>query len=208
MSARARAARFLRRRVGTARRTSCLLLAVVLSPPAAGGRTGLDAEEVGGPFPAERRGAAVATVGEDEVRSLMSWATRLSGYAPSATAPEVRLEPSTFFAAHACGGRTGACRVLGWYADRGIVHIHERFAALDSLFARSLLVHELVHYLQHRSGRFADGSCESFVAREREAYAVQQRFFVAYGAVPAIRPHHFGCPAPPVRAALVGGPGK
>jgi hypothetical protein len=54
-------------------------------------------------------------------------------------------------------------------------------------------VHEFVHYLQHQSGQFTAGTCESFVEREREAYAVQQSFFVAHGALPAIKPHHFSC---------------
>lgn len=104
----------------------------------------------------------------------------------------VRYVPSSFFAEHACAGRSD-CRVLGWYDDRHVVYVAEKLRSLDSLFARSLLVHEFVHYLQHVSGRFATHDCERFVEREREAYAVQQSFFVAYGAVPQIRPRHYAC---------------
>ncbi len=75
------------------------------------------------------------------------------------------------------------------------IHVHERLADMRTLFARSLVVHELAHYLQHMSGRFMAGDCDSFVERELEAYAVQQAYFVAYGAMPAIQIHQFDCPA-------------
>jgi hypothetical protein len=132
-----------------------------------------------------------------DVQSLLNWAIHLSNdkggthiYDP----PQVRFEPQAFFVDNACGGRQ-SCNVLGWYADRGVIHIHESLAEMRTLFARSLVVHELVHYFQHASGRFVAGDCNSFVERELEAYAVQQAFFVAYGAMPGIRIHLFDCPA-------------
>lgn len=135
---------------------------------------------------------ATLQVSEVDARALLNWAIYLSRYNSDVDVPQVRLEPTSFFTANACGGRSD-CRVLGWYDDRDVVYVHERLGDMRSLFARSLLVHEFVHFLQDRSGRFASGTCESFVEREREAYEVQQRFFVAYGAMPAIQVHHFSC---------------
>ena len=149
------------------------------------------------------RVAPVATlVPEREVAELLGWAIHLADYdGAGLDVPPVRLENDAFFARYACRGGH-RCRVLGWYADRGVVHLHEDLAGLDSLFTRSLLVHELVHYLQHASGHYAAHDCASFVAREREAYAVQQRFFIAYGAQPTIRPHHFACPEASAHVAV------
>lgn len=131
-------------------------------------------------------------VANTDTKALLNWAIHLSRYENSAKPPSVRLENSAFFIDNACSGRS-SCRVIGWYADLGIVHIHEDLSAMNSLFERSLLVHEFVHYLQHQSGLYAANTCESFVEREREAYAVQQSFFVAHGALPTIKPHHFSC---------------
>ncbi len=133
-----------------------------------------------------------AVIADDTTRALLNWAVYLSSYESYENVPEVRLESTAFFIENACGGRSD-CRVIGWYADRGVVHIHESLAKMDTLFERSLLVHEFVHYLQHQSGQFVLGDCESFVMREREAYAAQQSFFVSYGAMPTIKAHHFSC---------------
>lgn len=127
-------------------------------------------------------------------RALLGWAVHLSRYANTQGLPRVSYEPHRFFVENACLGRE-ACRVLGWYDDRDVIYVDETLAGLDTLFARSLLVHEFVHFLQHRSGRFDEHHCDRFVEREREAYAVQQAFYVAHGAIPAVRARHYSCPA-------------
>lgn len=106
--------------------------------------------------------------------------------------PEVKLETDAFFIENACMGRK-SCRALGWYADDDVIYIHEKLSDMESLFSRSLFVHEFVHFLQHKSGEFEEGKCEDFVKRENEAYALQQQYFVAYGQMPTIRPHYFSC---------------
>lgn len=128
----------------------------------------------------------------DETESLLNWAKFLSGYDLDVTIPEIRFETHEFFIDNACGGRDD-CRVIGWYDDRNIVRIDHDLRSLESLFERSLVVHELVHYLQHVSGRYPDSDCATYVTREREAYAAQQQFFVAYGAMPGIQAHYFSC---------------
>ena len=125
-------------------------------------------------------------------RLLLNNPEFLSGITLDVAIPEVRFETHRFFVDNACGGRDD-CRVIGWYDDRKIIHIDDKVRSLDTLFNRSLVVHELVHYLQHVSGRYTDSGCERYVQREREAYAAQQQFFIAYGAMPGIQTHYFSC---------------
>ena len=52
---------------------------------------------------------------------------------------------------------------------------------VNDVRARSVLLHEMVHYLQDLHGRFADSRpCVRFLLREREAYAVQNRYLGRY----------------------------
>ena len=96
---------------------------------------------------------------------LLSWSCHLSGY-PMAELPEIQFKSHEFFVEHACGGRE--CNVLGWYNDKRIIYIDERYNDPEDSFTSSLIVHEMVHYLQPKDM----DSC----AREREAYHVQNRY--------------------------------
>ncbi len=64
----------------------------------------------------------------------------------------------------------------------------------ESEFAHSLLVHELVHYLQDVSGKYDSHSCIDSVAREREAYHIQNEYILkAHGSFELIRPGPTSC---------------
>lgn len=112
---------------------------------------------------------------------LLSWAVFLSPYPEPATAPEVQIVPPEFFHEHACGGKE--CDVIGWYNDQGIVYFHEDLDP-NSMLGRSIAVHELVHYLQHLSGKYVSNSCEDSIERELEAYRVQNEYLIAHGTKP------------------------
>lgn len=123
---------------------------------------------------------------------LLSWASHLSGYPAPEVPPAIQFEPHAFFVEHACGGRD--CRVVGWYNDENVVFIDEKHRDDDSSFAASLVVHELVHFLQHQSGNFDSHSCEDSLAREREAYNVQNRYIIeARASFALVRPGPFNC---------------
>ncbi len=123
---------------------------------------------------------------------LLSWASHLSGYPIPAEPPELRFEEHAFFVENVCGGKE--CNVVGWYNDADIVYIDERHREFGGGFAASLVVHELTHYLQHHSGKFASLSCEDSVAREREAYYVQNRYIVeALASFQRIKPGPTSC---------------
>ena len=111
------------------------------------------------------------------VPTLLAWASNLSGYPVPETSPRIAYRNRAFFSDRVCGG--SACRAVGWYDDQNIIYLDEKYRYKDQDdFANSLLLHELVHFLQHQSGRFDSLSCEDSLAREREAYAVQNDFLM------------------------------
>ncbi len=128
----------------------------------------------------------------DEFTGLLNWAAYISGYQSNGINPQLQFRAHQFFVDNACGGNE-KCRVIGWYNDQNIVYIDDRLEAVETLFERSLVVHEFVHYLQHISGNFETGTCEGFVQREREAYAAQREFIMAYGSMPTMNVHQHSC---------------
>jgi hypothetical protein len=122
--------------------------------------------------------------------TLLSWAVTLSGYPTPAVEPVVVTKPHAFFVENACNGQE--CKVLGWYSGGRNLYIDETLDPQDNLFASSIVVHEMVHYLQavaRGDASLAGGaafdsvpSCKQFVHWEFEAYAVQREYILRYGA--------------------------
>ncbi|MBA3564143.1 MAG: hypothetical protein H0W33_09085 [Gammaproteobacteria bacterium] len=107
---------------------------------------------------------------------LLTWAVHLSNYPAPSHPPQIQFQPHSFFVERVCANKE--CRAVGWYNDEGIVYIDEIYRDTDSEFAQSLVVHELVHYLQHMSGKYDSYSCEDSIAREREAYYIQNEYIL------------------------------
>lgn len=129
---------------------------------------------------------SVRMTSEQTIVLLLGWAVRLSGYAMPAAPPEVEYRPHSFFVEEVC--RSERCRTLAWYNHNGTVYIDDRLRERADKFSHSLLVHELVHYLQDKSGKFHNTDCVDHVKREREAYAIQREYVArAYGQVAYIR---------------------
>jgi hypothetical protein len=122
--------------------------------------------------------------------SLLSWAVTLSGYPAPPEPPLVVLKPHAFFVDNACNHHD--CKVLGWYAGGRNVYLDETMDPQNDLLASSILVHEMVHYLQGvaRGDDAVEGgrayksapSCKQLVHWEFEAYAVQREYILRYGA--------------------------
>lgn len=120
---------------------------------------------------------------------LLSWAVTLSGYPAPAQPPEVISVAHSFFVENACGGRE--CKVFGWYAGGSKLYIDERMDPSKDLLAASVVVHEMVHYLQgvSRNGGVPAGGaafgerpdCGAALDMEREAYAAQREYLLRYG---------------------------
>jgi len=103
---------------------------------------------------------------------VMTWASQLSGYPFPDTLPEVRWESEGWFSHRVCQDHT-PCPIFGLYEDANVVYLR---ADLTDSAKDHVAVHEFVHYLQHRSGRFDLRSCVDSDKREREAFRVQSRF--------------------------------
>jgi len=126
----------------------------------------------------------------DLYATLLSWAVTLSGYPTPAEPPVVVPKPHEFFVQQACHGQE--CKVLGWYAGGRNLYVDETLNPEDNLFASSVVVHEMVHYLQsvaRGDDALKDGaafsvrpSCTQIVSWERQAYAVQREYIMRYGA--------------------------
>jgi hypothetical protein len=126
--------------------------------------------------------------------ALMSWAITLSGYQAPADMPAVNMVPHAQLVKDACNGRE--CKVLGWFPPGQTIYVDDRLNPQDSLYASSIVVHEMVHYLQQQSGKYAKPyTCESLIAMEREAYAAQREFFIRYGVYQPVGAsmHAVGC---------------
>jgi hypothetical protein len=126
--------------------------------------------------------------------TLLSWAVTLTGYAAPANPPEVTLVSHAYLERVACSGRE--CKVMGWFPPGNHIYIDDRLDAENSLYASSIVVHEMVHYLQQTSGRYSSPyTCEQTMDMEREAYAAQQAFLVRYGVYQPIglSMHNAGC---------------
>lgn len=120
----------------------------------------------------------------------------LSGYAVPADKPAVTRVSKETMQAMIC---TGPCAVRAFYTPEKGVYIDEKLDLVDDYYARSVLMHELVHHLQHVAGKFdaLDTPCRRWKAKEVEAYEIQHKYlkklrltqrFIALDTVPITCP--------------------
>jgi hypothetical protein len=124
---------------------------------------------------------------------LMSWAVTLSGYPAPAQMPEIVKVPHSYLVQAACNGRE--CKVMGWFPPGKTIYLDERLDPQNNLHASSVVVHEMVHYLQHLARGEQPHECANSIAMEREAYQVQRDYIVRYGVYQpvGVSMHHVGC---------------
>ena len=119
------------------------------------------------------------------VAALFVWTVNNSGYAAPPDPPVIEYRDQAFFDERACPPASVHCSARGFYEDgSNIIVLHESYRALDGVKARALLVHEMVHFLQDRSGEFGTKTCEVWVEREHEAYRLQFLYFSTHGGNP------------------------
>jgi hypothetical protein len=115
------------------------------------------------------------------VVSLMAWVALLTGSPRLETVPTVVRLPHAELEAVACGH---PCPVLGLYTYGDVVLLDDALDVEADLYARSVLLHELVHYAQEMGGKYAGmETCMAAILREREAYHVQNEYLRRHGAV-------------------------
>lgn len=99
----------------------------------------------------------------------------LAGYAVPAELPPIHSVPVSVMQQKLCGK---PCPVKAFYHPEWGVYLDETLDLEKDEFDRSVLLHELVHYLQKRSGRFEKMpvSCERNHLSEAEAYKIQNLY--------------------------------
>jgi hypothetical protein len=112
---------------------------------------------------------------EDLLPSLMEAIDRLSKYTIPDSLPSVHRVPHEKIEELACGGEK--CAVLAAYDSGEGIYIDESLKPETDVFARSVLLHELVHYVQDISNEMVSAEpCQRWSRREQQAYAIQMRF--------------------------------
>lgn len=109
------------------------------------------------------------------ISSLLINISVLSGYAIPDQLPKVYLVSAAEIQRRVCDK---PCRARAFYALGEGIFIDSALDLKDDMYERSILVHELVHAMQHSSGRFEhEGSgCARYTVEEVEAYHIQNKF--------------------------------
>lgn len=126
---------------------------------------------------------------EELILYLLSWAVFYTGYDMPEEPPQiVYVTHEHFVNSPLCKGidtPEQPCTVRAAYNDynSGVIEVHERFKDDKSGYFKSIMVHEMVHYLQDMSGRWddmykleSDLLCQERAFRQREAYMAQDKF--------------------------------
>ena len=102
----------------------------------------------------------------------MAWIHTTAAYAVPETAPRIEFVQPRLIADIMCDGRP-RCPVLAMYLHGNTIFLDDRLDVHRDDYHTSILLHELVHYVQQQSGRFMEGDCDSWVKEEQEAFRIQ-----------------------------------
>lgn len=105
---------------------------------------------------------------------LLIFAQSFTGYSIPSELPEIAFVPHVELQRSACDR---PCEVYGWYPLGRTIYLDDRLDPIRDAKARSILLHELVHYLQNAHRAFNDQTeCRNWALRERQAYRIQARW--------------------------------
>ncbi len=109
------------------------------------------------------------------ISSLLLNISALSGYPIPAELPKVSLIPASEIQQRVCNK---PCRARAFYLQGEGIFVDSSLDFKASMYDQSILVHELVHAMQHTNGRFDhEGTgCARYEAEEVEAYDIQNKF--------------------------------
>lgn len=106
--------------------------------------------------------------------SLLVYAQLATAYGAPARPPDIVFLPQAELARAVCHK---PCPIYGWYPLGRVIYLDERLDPVQDMAARGILLHELVHYLQHAAGAFTDDiACRNWARREQQAYKIQARW--------------------------------
>ncbi|MEQ1879748.1 MAG: hypothetical protein ABL878_02130 [Burkholderiales bacterium] len=116
---------------------------------------------------------------KDLVPALLSAVDQLSKYPKPSQLPEIYRVAHRRLEEMVCP--TG-CPVLATYRPGEGIFLDETLTPETDLFHRSVLLHELVHYVQDLNNELSTmRDCERWYHREQEAYAIQKTFLTIVG---------------------------
>ena len=109
------------------------------------------------------------------VSSLLLNISSISSYPIPAKPPDVFLIGAAQVQERV---RSKPCRARAFFAPGEGIFLDASLDLKGDFYERSILVHELVHFLQHASGRFdaEKGPCARHSAEETEAYDIQNKY--------------------------------
>jgi hypothetical protein len=124
--------------------------------------------------------AGAETLSEAELMpALVSALDQISKYHRPVALPEIIRVPHERIEEMVCNAK---CAALAVYRPGEGIFLDEKLKPETDLFARSILLHELVHYVQDMNGEHEDmRPCMRWYQREQEAYAIQKIFLFMTG---------------------------
>jgi hypothetical protein len=113
------------------------------------------------------------------VDSLLDTVVRMSDYRRPDVMPRVSKVSRAEIERTIC---SGPCPVKAWHLPEAGIFIDDKLTPETDLVHRSILLHELVHYLQDVNGEGASmDECGRWLQREREAYWLQNQYLALVG---------------------------
>jgi hypothetical protein len=113
----------------------------------------------------------------DLTRHLIRTAAGMSKYRLPEALPMVQRIPRDELERRGCPTHSPHCQVSALYEPARGIMIAADLLPETNLFHRSILLHELIHYLQDVGQELAAASpCDRWYQREIEAYTLQNRF--------------------------------
>ncbi len=104
--------------------------------------------------------------------ALLAWIHATTGYAVPDTPPRIAFVQPRLIADIMCNAEP-KCPVLAMYLRGDTIFLDDRLDVYGNDYHTSILLHELVHFVQHQSGRFTESDCESWIKEEEEAFRIQ-----------------------------------
>ena len=116
---------------------------------------------------------------EQLVKQLELAIDRLSNLKIPKDAPAVSRITHAEMEQHVCGAN---CAIKAWYKPGEGIFLDESLKPETNMFDRSILLHEVVHYVQDVSGYYGNADpCHRWFQREINAYEIQNRYLGAIG---------------------------
>ncbi len=106
------------------------------------------------------------------VAVLLAWIHATAGYDVPQTPPRIDFVQPRLIADIMCDSQP-RCPVLAMYLHGDTIFLDDRLDVHGNDYHASILLQELVHYVQRQSGRFTESDCGDWVKEEQEAFRIQ-----------------------------------